>query len=456
MNKRSKRILIAMAVIVGVLAVIYAVALALSTAKLRRAYAALVKDGRPMNPADLIPPEVPDEQNAAVLYEKAASLLRAQPSEKKKNLLEYLGDLSYRFIDDSLKPEDLAEFRRLIGQEVVASALAIVEQGTLRPTCRLARDYHTGLSGDAPFVEGIRNLARILGAKACLEAEANQPNEAWRTVRTQLRQAEAMRSDPSSAGQLVHWGMTRFACSMIQRLCETTPPSAEDSQAIETLLSGLDETAAAVRALDGERLLRGEWLFSLPEDRLYEALRQEPGGVNSRLFFRIIAFGPRLVADHAAYLQAMHRCTQMVQRPCSPQDTDAQKEIDDLASRHLLTLQLAPLSFRCKAFLSRMIADLNVTRAGLAVLRYRQVHGTFPQGLDVLELKGLTDPYTQGPLHYRMEAGGFVVYSVGEDLKDNGGIRRTRQDTGSPNRPAEYDLVWRFPSRTGQGAGHGS
>ena len=448
MNKRSKRVLICMAVIVGVLAVIYAVALALSTARLRRAYAALVKDGRPMNPADLIPPEVPDAQNAAVLYEKAASLLRAQPSEKK-NLLEYLGDLSYRFVDDSLRPEDLPEFRQLIGQEVVASALAIVEQGTLRLTCRLSRDYHMGLSGDEPFVQGIRNLARILGAGACLEAAANEPNKAWVMVRTQLRLAKALRSDPSSAGQLVHWGMTRFACSMIHRLCETTPPSAEDSQAIETSLGGLDQTAALVRALDGERLLRGEWLFNLPEDRLYEALRQKPGGVNSRLFFRVIAFGPRLVADHAAYLQAMHRCTQMVQRPWSPQDTDAQREIDDLASRHFLTMQLAPLSFRGKVILYRMIADLNVTRAGLAVLRYRQTHGTFPQSLDGIELKGLIDPYTQGPLHYRTEAGGFVVYSVGEDLKDNGGNPKPSPHTEPPNRPVEYDLVWRFTSRSG-------
>ena len=197
MNKRSKRVLICMAVIVGALVVIYAIALALSTAKLRQAYAALAKDGRPMNPADLIPPEVRDEQNAAVLYEKATALLRAQPAEKKKNLLEYLGDLSSKFVGDSLKPEDLPEFRQLIGQEVVASALAIVEQGTLRPTCRLARDYHMGLSGDAQIAVGLRSFSSILRARACLEAEANEPNKAWDTALTQLRLAQALRPDPS-------------------------------------------------------------------------------------------------------------------------------------------------------------------------------------------------------------------------------------------------------------------
>ena len=147
MNKRSKKILICIAVIVGVLAVAYIVALALFSARLRRAYAALEKDGRPMNAADLIPSEVPDEQNAAVLYEKAAALLRAQPAERK-NLLERLGDLSSAFIGGSIKPEDLQEFRPLFGQEVVASGLAILEQGTRRPACRFNRDYHRNLAGD--------------------------------------------------------------------------------------------------------------------------------------------------------------------------------------------------------------------------------------------------------------------------------------------------------------------
>ena len=146
----------------------------------------------------------------------------------------------------------------------------------------------------------------------------------------------------------------------------------------------------------------------------------------------------------------------MVQTPCSPQDTDAQKEIDDLASEALPDTPIGALVVPLQGDPFRMIADLNVTRAGLAVLQYRQAHGTFPQALEALDLKGLVDPYTQGPLHYRTEAGGFVVYSVGEDLKDNGGNPRPGQHTGPPRQPAEYDLVWRFPSQTGQGvASHG-
>jgi hypothetical protein len=439
MNKRSKRILIGMAVIVGVPAVAYAVTLALSLSRLRQAYATLAKDGRPMNAADLIPPEVPDEQNAAVLYEKAASLFKSQPTERKKNQLEYLGDLSSRYVGDSIKPEDLPEFRQLMGQEVVTSALAIAEQGTLHPACRLKRDYQSDPLSEMPIIGDMRNLVRILGARACLEAQANEPNKAWETVRTQLRLAKALRSDPSFMGQLVHWQMTRSACSTIQRLCEVVPPTEDQGLAIAALLGSVDRTAALVHALDGERLLRGEWFFNLPEDQLRQALRRDPLGNDSRLFVCVAAFRPRLVADHATYLRTLHTCTQWVMRPYSPQDPDASRQIRDMASSRFLTRDLAAMVFLCKEFLYRALADVSITRAGLGVLQYRRDHGTFPQTLEAVGLKGLIDPYTEDPLNYRAEGDGFIVYSVGEDLKDNGGVPR------QGDQKTDYDLVWRFP-----------
>ena len=83
---------------------------------------------------------------------------------------------------------------------------------------------------------------------------------------------------------------------------------------------------------------------------------------------------------------------------------------------------------------------MSVTRAGLGVLRYRRAQGACPQTLEALSLKGLIDPYTKGPLHYRAEADGFVVYSESEDLKDNGGTPRQR------DQKTDYDQVWRFPN----------
>ena len=100
---------------------------------------------------------------------------------------------------------------------------------------------------------------------------------------------------------------------------------------------------------------------------------------------------------------------------------------------------------------------VHVSRGGLALLQYRKAHGAFPESLDVLGLENLTDPYVDKPLHYRTEAEGFIVYSVGEDQEDNGGTPRRPLDT-SGRRPKvpEYDLLWRFPRGTGQAADSGA
>ena len=108
---------------------IYAIAVGVSSAKLRRAYADLQKEGRPTKPSDVIPPEVPGAENAALLYESAALLLKAQPAPSG-SLLDYLRGSYDKFMTGSLEPDKLVEFKQLIEQDVVTQAFSIVEQGT--------------------------------------------------------------------------------------------------------------------------------------------------------------------------------------------------------------------------------------------------------------------------------------------------------------------------------------
>ena len=78
----------------------------------------------------------------------------------------------------------------------------------------------------------------------------------------------------------------------------------------------------------------------------------------------------------------------------------------------------------------------------------------FPESLDALGLADLVDPFDEAPLRYRTEGDGFVVYSVGDDQNDNGGIPRQRRTTSDPRyRTPEYDLVWRFAPATDPAAG---
>jgi len=299
-----------------------------------------------------------------------------------------------------------------------------------------------------------RDLARILAAKACLEAESADPNAAWETVWALLALSDARRAEPAIINQLVRMGSFSLSCRTIRRLCETTLPTDAQYRRLSKLLETLDDIQPLVRAGDGERLLFVERTFTLPRDRLYQVLQDNlfsrsywPPVVH-RLRFAWVRFRPNLLGDHAAALQLLAENMRLLDRPYSRELRQRlDREYYETPNRYLLTHTLLPYLYSIKAQHCRMVADVHLTRAGLALLRYQEPHGDFPQTLDGLDIQGIDDPFSGKPLIYHPQGKGFILYSVGEDQRDNGGVPRPqRQDPDPRKRHAEYDLVWRFPS----------
>ncbi len=457
MKKRTVKILTGIAIVLVVLGLIYAIAVSISSAKLRRAYAELKEDGRPMLPGLLIPQEVSDTENAALLYECAALFLRAQPAPEN-TLLYYLGNLSQTFIKESLDAEKLTELKQLIGQEVVTLALSIVEQGTQRDSCRYDLNYDDGLGIRMPHISGLRNLARILCAKAYLEAENGNPETAWDMITTQLKFANALRTEPVLISQLIRIQMIRLSCDTIKKLCEITPPNTQQASEIQSLLKDFDDIRTLIFSIDAERLLIGEQVFNLPKDELYktsvENIQKDADGPIYKLLFYGITFKPLFLADHAAYLRYMHEGVKFADRPYSPQEAEVlEKELQK--KRHIVTSMLAPALFRVKEIHFEMTAQLRITQAGLALLQHKQTNNTFPISLEALKLQNINDPFSDGLLLYKTEGQDFVLYSVGPDQKDNNGSgRRLRSKSSnvfsSPRQKKQekdWDIVWHFPDK---------
>jgi len=446
MGKRSRRILTGFGVVIVALGVVYAVMMIRATGRLRRAYAALEADGRPMRTAEIIPPKVPDSDNAAVLYQSAVLLLKGQPAGDK-SLFEQLTARASAARKEAQK--------KWIAHEAVTNALSLLAEGTQRPTCQIEHNHDNVLEVmGSPFLEDWRNLVSIMTARIRFEAEAGNPAKAWDLLLTQLRLADSLRLDPSSDTQFTRQALTAWASRTMRVVCETALPAVEHLQAIDDLLRRQDDVEPLVRAVDGERLLIGEWFFNLPKEELDKILWRErsddkvtpPRVLKAihRLSFTVLAFKPRLISDHAAYLELMRKRVHLLQGPYR----DRKEIARALQSSHwnILTHKLTWSAGNEKWFYCRLLADSRVTRAGLAVLQYRQAHDAFPESLDAVGLEGLLDPFTEKPLHYRPEGEGFVVYSVGDDLKDNGGTPMRRREDSDPRRkPVEYDQLWRFP-----------
>ncbi len=452
MRKEPKRILAGIVVILFLCGVFYAMAVARAKAQLRETYATLKNNGRPLQPEDLVPPESAALPNAAPQYQAALSVLKKQYVEDK-TLLEYLGTLSVQSRHEASSVRR-SKMKELLGRDVVAQALSSLERETSVPVCHVDRDYlPNDLKTPFPALEDLRNAVLILGAKARMESEGEKPSNAWDTVQTPLRLISTLVSDPTFECQWLRLTETNYLCEVIQKICEAVRPSARDYEVVEDILKKQADVALLIHTLDAQRLLIGERLFSMPDDTLYETLQNSklsgkdythrgmdyPHRNISRPQFRLATFKPRFIADHATYLQLMSKCVEFFQAPYAPNETNASQEIRSLETCYFFTNRLAPPIRATKMIYCNAATMAHVTRAGLALLQYRERHDRFPEKLDALNLAGLIDPFTLKPLCYRTDDEGFCVYGVGEDLKDNGGVQKqSRQRT-------DYDIVWRCP-----------
>jgi len=90
----------------------------------------------------------------------------------------------------------------------------------------------------------------------------------------------------------------------------------------------------------------------------------------------------------------------------------------------LLVLLLAPPD-SMRSFQERGQARFELAKLGFALAAYRAEHGEWPEKLEALVPDYLAelpdDPFTDRPFHYRREGEGFLLYSVGPNLRDNGG-----------------------------------
>ena len=295
-----------------------------------------------------------------------------------------------------------------------------------------------------PHLSGLRDMIRILGAKACLEAEAGRSDVAWNLVQTQLRFADAMRNEPVLISQLVRFASIRLSCETIQKVCDVAPPNEEQYRSVEGLLSDYEDRKPLILALDGERLLGGEWAFGLLRSGSVKTLTASAGdewGLGEVLLSLYGIFKPLALADHAAYTRIMGEYTESAQRPYSPDEAIAlDRKVEQTRSRlHVVTAMIVPAIARVKQVYWEMVTQMHIARAGLAVLQDKNARGAFPQTLEGLKLKDLGDPFSNGPLIYRPAANGFILYSIGPDQKDNNGSPPQKKQK------VDWDIVWQFP-----------
>jgi hypothetical protein len=330
------------------------------------------------------------------------------------------------------------EFARRLEGPAARRALALCAAAVARPTCWFPLDYSQGPNLQLPHLAKLRNLARFLAATSYALAERGDAATAWECIVQQLRFADLLRDEPILITQLVRLAIARMAVSTLQDVAALAPPSPVLLRQLEALLNRLDDSAPGALAIDGERLLFGEWIFAQTPEKVRKLLNAE--GVAKDAPSLTV---DQLAAEHVAYAAALLRLADLVSQPYyRVKDELAVVARSASSPKSVVVDAILPSLVPYCGKMAEFLSSLRVSRIGLRLKTYRTEHGGYPANLSALQLADIplekqVDPCTGKALCYRLEGEEFVLYSVGLDGADDGGKPRLAAEKQG------YDIVWR-------------
>ena len=327
-----------------------------------------------------------------------------------------------------------------------SEALKLLHAVPVSSRSRYPVDLTTGFNTVMPYLGKLKKAASLLGAEAILEAAEGRTDNAVRSIQAGGRVADSLREEPLLISQLVRMASWAVVVSRLERAINLASFSDGQMTQLQATLADADRLQPMERALSGE-LASGLAVFTSRKDGIAafnsgvpnQAAPAQSAQLNVALTaLRITGL---LAKDKAVYLQVMSTNLAAAGLPF-PERLRTGKEAGSLATTLptrlcIFSRMLLPALSRCFLSDAYCAARLRVAQAALGVERYRKAHaGALPASLQDLVpaqlVQVLTDPYDGKPLRFKRRDAGYVIYSLGRDEKDDGGLERNPKKSGNP------------------------
>ncbi len=399
--KLHKKILKWTGIVLGGLVAIGLIANAIfvwiTDARLERQLAEIRAAGDPVTLADLARPPIPPEKNAATYLRRAEAGMAAIEKETMHvhSVSECPGFL--------MLPEDQKAVKAAFA--AYPNVIPLLEQAAACPDYDAQPDYtlppqefETKL---LDFMSKVRSPGRVLGYRAeLLVAEGNR-DEAVRTALLVFRLARHFDHNPMIINYLVAIAVRGYAIRSANEALQTGPVSKEVRDALDSELAIQQPMEGFVWAFKSER----PYVVAKFRDGVFNfwwgrGIWYSEKSACLELFPTFIA----LAADPGPYRRI-------------------EQTIDAKGKKSILASLLFPALKAAYNAVARVKAEIR----SLRVLNALQTHvaagsDAVPKLTDLdLPAEAITDPFNGEPLHVKKTPQGWLVYSVGPNLQDDGG-----------------------------------
>jgi len=310
--------------------------------------------------------------------------------------------------------------------------LELLHEAATLEYSRYPIDLNFGFRTHLDHFHDLRISNFLLYLQAVLHGENEEPQLAIRSVISALAIANSLSKEPIIISQRAHASQYTDTISILERLINRVDFTDEQLIELSLAFANAYDDSGMKRAFVGERCMIlsicrelssinpdywDSWdsdMPSVPILQLYQAL----GLADS---YAIIYF--ELIDE---YIKTFQLPPDQRQKVADAIDT----RFNNISKIHILLHKFRPSLSQIVILDLRNIAGLRTAQAAIAIQRYRLATGKLPETLENLVPDYLEtvpqDPFDGKELRYKKLETGYVVYSIGEDLSDDGGIEMPR------------------------------
>ena len=443
---------------------------------------------------DIIPPAVDEEKNFANIplfkevFRRAKEgcpfssdsedetmrlLLKAMDGWRWKGMPDYsklsradfekIEDLENRTGHEEMSKEECIQFMQKKLEPGLAGYKEIQKALKEKSQCRYPVEYENGYATLMPHLSVIKKIALTAAMCGHVKLALGQSGEALENLFFIMDLADTVSNEPNQISALIKIAAYRFAMNMIWEGIESDSWTPENLRLIQERLKKDDTWNTMRLGLIGERAFVNTTFQKYP-DHLFDIISEELFDLENDTWSKMISklrpvvrslipqgWHYRALLEYNKAMDLVLSCLDMDNK-CFKEDT-FQSPLNELANPEAWKIRGIPSSVvkmfkldslyhsHLKYIMKFALAQSTINEAKIACTLelYRIENKKYPDSLDdlgeLLPKEELPkDCINSKPLQYRLTDEGYILWSVGKNGTDEGGIRSRLDDNG--------DWVW--------------
>ncbi|MDD5380156.1 MAG: hypothetical protein PHG53_00750 [Phycisphaerae bacterium] len=375
--------------------------------------------------------------NAAPYYQKAFDLITVVPDIK---------DLSQKW------PGDMNDVELKKAEDLTESSSQIIEyltEASQKPYYWIehrAKDNNL-LEIMLPDLKNIRFCIKVLSLQTKLKAYQGQTESALQLVNVIYRIGTHFGQRKTLIEQLVGIGVGQLALNTGLQILDKTDISPQLLENFQHQIEESSHTRNPIIDFTAERMMFYDKVQRLFTDdgqgdgRLYgTAFLEDPVFYVQRAFKPELSRQPKITRKETVELadkmyDYFDRASGKLPAELNKEHEDPDKIAAEMVKGNYLLETFAPAWGQILKTSYRLQAYTNGLLTTIALLRYKADKGEYPQSLDGLVASGYLnelpiDPFSDGPLVYKLTNSDFILYSFAADCDDDNGIRDSKDGNG--------------------------